>query len=150
VNDILEQVERIVSSSGSGKTRLQKIVDLLHREVEGYDWVGFYLTGQESEKLVLGPFSGAPTEHTEIGYGEGICGQAADTGETFLVEDVSSEQNYLSCSPEVKSEIVVPIFFDGDLVGEIDIDSHEIDNFSREDEELLDKIAGRVAGIIDS
>ncbi len=94
-------------------------------EMAKCDWVGFYLVDpHREERLVLGPFSGEPTEHTSIAFGEGICGQAADTLQVFVVDDVEAESNYLSCSPSVKSEFVAPVMMKGVLVGELDIDSH--------------------------
>jgi len=125
---------------------LKEICGLLREELEGYDWVGFYLV--ENGELVLGPYVGEPTDHTNIDFGEGICGQAADREETFLVDDVDQENNYLSCSSKVKSEIVVPIFKDGKVIGEIDIDSHKKSNFDEEDKDLLDEIAALVKKIL--
>ena len=118
-------------------------------EVTHYDWVGFYLVDPAREReLVLGPFVGAPTEHTRIAFGQGICGQAADTEMTFVIQDVSQEMNYLSCSPHVKSEIVVPIFKDGAVVGEIDIDSLALAPFSEVDNAFLEQVAALVAPLL--
>ncbi|AKI96943.1 GAF domain-containing protein [Kosmotoga pacifica] len=118
---------------------MKTIVRLLDHYVEYYNWTGFYLVDSEKQ-LVLGPFVGEPTEHVKISFGRGICGQAALTKETFLVPDVSKEENYLSCSEKTKSEIVVPIIDGDDVIGEIDIDSHHADAFSGPDEEFLKKI----------
>ncbi|MEF8874235.1 MAG: GAF domain-containing protein [Candidatus Thermoplasmatota archaeon] len=144
-DEILRKVRDIVEENEDMESSLKGICRLLHSELEGYDWVGFYLV--ENGELVLGPYVGEPTEHTNIDFGEGVCGQAADREETFLIDDVKQEQNYLSCSPKVESEIVVPIFKGGDVVGEIDIDSHQRSNFEDEDEKLLEEIA-EVAGKI--
>jgi GAF domain-containing protein len=128
---------------------LQIICQLLKDEVEHYDWVGFYLVDRERDRqLVLGPYAGEPTEHTNIAFGQGICGQAADTGKLFLIQDVSKETNYLSCSPTVKSEIVLPIFKDGALVGELDIDSHQLEPFNDLDTELLQRVCDFAASFI--
>jgi GAF domain-containing protein len=89
---------------------------------------------------MLGPYLGAPTEHVKIAFGQGICGQAAERKETFVVQDVSKETNYLSCSIKVKAEIVVPIFKDEKIVGELDIDSHTANPFTEEDKTYLEKI----------
>lgn len=141
LNDELEEV-----LAGSDTTEaLEEVARLLRREVEHYDWVGFYFGDNEKESLSLGPFSGEPTEHTEIDYGEGVCGQAAASLDTFTIEDVGAEDNYLSCSPEVKSEIVVPVFDGDEFVGEIDIDSHALDAFDYEDEDFLEGLAERLA-----
>ncbi len=124
---------------------LQLICDLLCRQVPHYDWFGFYFAVPDKRLLVLGPFCGDPTDHTQIPYGRGICGQSAESLETFIVPDVSAAENYLSCSIKTKAEIVVPIFLDGSFVGEIDIDSHTRDPFTAEDEPFLRRIAALVA-----
>ena len=119
--------------------KLLKICKMLYDGVEKYDWVGFYFI--KNGKLELGPFIGEPTEHITIEIGEGICGQAAKTQKTFIVDDVSKEINYLACSPKVKSEIVIPIMKGNEIVGELDIDSHEINGFNEEDKNFLEKLA---------
>jgi len=125
------------------KELMKEIVKVLNENIDYYDWVGFYLN--DGEKLVLGPFVGEPTIHTVIPFGKGICGQAAVTKQTFLVEDVSKETNYLSCSPKVKSEIVVPIMKDGKFLGELDIDSHTKNAFDEIDKNFLEKICEKIA-----
>lgn len=143
---IIEKVESIVEIDKDKESKLKEICLLLHNELDGYDWVGFYLV--EDGELVLGPYVGEPTDHTNIDFGEGVCGQAADREKTFMIDDVKQEENYLSCSPKVESEIVVPIFKKEEVVGEIDIDSHQKGRFSEKDEVLLEKIAERVGKIL--
>ncbi|PNR96201.1 GAF domain-containing protein [Petrotoga sp. 9PWA.NaAc.5.4] len=122
---------------------LKIICELLAERIPYYNWVGFYLVDEkEKDSLTLGPFVGEPTEHTKIKFGQGICGQAASTKTTFIVDDVSKEDNYLSCSPKTQSEIVVPIFDKkGKIVGEIDIDSHNKASFDSDDHNFLEAIA---------
>jgi len=147
---LLAAIREIVAAERDDRDeRLHTICALLEREVAHYDWVGFYLVDPAREReLVLGPFVGAPTEHTRIAFGQGICGQAADTEMTFVIQDVSQETNYLSCSPHVKSEIVVPIFKDGVVVGEIDIDSHALAPFIDADNVFLQDVAALVAALL--
>ncbi len=146
---IIEEVRHIAEGDGDIVFKLQNICDLLKNTVDVFDWVGFYLVDREKAKtLVLGPFAGAPTEHVSIGFGQGICGQAAETGRTFIVQDVSKENNYLSCSIDVKSEIVVPIYKDNNIIGELDIDSHSTAPFTEEHEKMLNEVAQIVSGII--
>ena len=147
---LLTAIHEIVAPEGSSlEEKLHAICALLEREVAHYDWVGFYLVDPAREReLVLGPFVGAPTEHTRIAFGQGICGQAADTEMTFVIQDVSQETNYLSCSPHVQSEIVVPIFKDGAIVGEIDIDSHALAPFADADNVFLEQVAALVAVLL--
>lgn len=127
---------------------MKKVCEYLYDEVPYYDWVGFYMINKEN-LLELFEFVGEPTEHVKIRIGEGICGQAALTKNVFIVQDVSKETNYLSCSPKVKSEIVVPIFKDDRVIGEIDIDSHYITPFDERDKEFLEKICNVISEIWD-
>jgi len=143
---IRSNVDRILSAGSSHERKLEEICTLLANEIDYYDWVGFYIVEENKEELVLGPFVGAETEHVRIPFGKGICGQAAATGETIIIQDVSKVTNYLSCAPDVVSEIVVPVFCDGKIVGQINIDSHEYGPFSWEDKELLEYICERLSG----
>jgi L-methionine (R)-S-oxide reductase len=117
-------------------------VGILAREVPTYNWVGIYLlVGNE---LVLGPFVGAPSPHTRIPLGRGICGAAATQATTIIVDDVNSDPRYLECSLETQSEIVVPIIHGGAVLGEIDIDSHERAAFGPTDRDLLEQVASQL------
>ena len=142
---ILEAVEDIINRDSSLDEALLSVCRLISKDVPGCDWVGFYIIDpQNSDELVLGPYVGAPTEHSRIAVGRGICGQAVEKGETILVKDVSKESNYLSCSIDVKSEIVVPIRKDGKIVAELDIDSHEKANFNAEHKEIFEKLCEKL------
>lgn len=114
---------------------------LLKSEVSHYDWVGFYLLDLQNNQLVLGPYTGAATDHTHIPVGKGICGQVAASKKTMVVQDVTGQDNYLACSIDVQSEIVVPILKNGQFIAEIDIDSHAYSPFTTEDEQFLSAIA---------
>jgi GAF domain-containing protein len=146
---IRADVDTLLAAAGSLESKLRRIATLLSNEIEYYDWVGFYLVEGNSKELVLGPFVGAETEHVRIPFGKGICGQAAATGETIIIQDVTKVTNYLSCAPDVVSEIVVPIFSGGRIVGELDIDSHELGPFSWEDRELLEYICAALTEVWD-
>jgi L-methionine (R)-S-oxide reductase len=137
---LMEQIVAIVTSSASAHDQLQAICQLLQEQIPYYDWVGFYLVEPGTNMLVLGPFVGEPTEHTRIPFGRGICGQAAERKSTFVVQDVAAQTNYLSCSTKVRSEIVVPIVRDGEVLGELDIDSHTPSPFTPADEVLLERV----------
>ncbi|MDC8102953.1 GAF domain-containing protein [Chryseobacterium sp. PTM-20240506] len=128
--------------------KLQKVCHLLDQEISYFNWTGFYFKNGDKEELILGPYVGAETDHTIIPYGKGICGQVAVSNETFVVPDVHQESNYLSCSIDTKAEIVVPIFKNGENVGQIDIDSHTIDPFTSEDRELLEWLCNEVSKIL--
>ncbi|GEN77970.1 GAF domain-containing protein [Chryseobacterium hagamense] len=128
--------------------KLEKVCHLLDQEISYFNWTGFYFKNGDKDELKLGPYVGAPTDHTIIPYGKGICGQVAVSNETFVVPDVHEESNYLSCSIDTKAEIVVPIFKDGQNIGQIDIDSHTIDPFTDEDRELLEWLCNEVSKIL--
>lgn len=130
------------------KLKMQGICDLLQRSVKTYDWVGFYMAERERDVLKLLVQAGEPTDHTEIPFGKGICGQVAVSNENFLVPDVTAQDNYIACSIDVKSELVVPIFVNGENVGQIDIDSHTINAFAKADEEFLEFICAEVGQLL--
>jgi GAF domain-containing protein len=128
--------------------KLEKVCHLLDQEISYFNWTGFYFKNGDKDELKLGPYVGAPTDHTIIPYGKGICGQVAVSNETFVVPDVNEESNYLSCSIDTKAEIVVPIFKEGKNIGQIDIDSHTVDPFTDEDRELLEWLCNEVSKIL--
>jgi len=117
---------------------MQDICNLL-RERMKYNWVGFYMLelGTQPPALVLESFVGATTPHTRIPLHQGICGAAASSGKTIVVDDVTKDPRYLACSLETKSEIVVPIFVKKQVAGELDIDSHFAAAFGTDDEALV-------------
>lgn len=137
---ILTKVKEVAAGNDPRDDKLNAVCQLLYGGLPYYNWVGFYLTDDTGKNLLLGPYVGAPTEHTRIAFGQGICGQAAERKQTFMVQDVTKETNYLSCSTKVKAEIVVPIFKGEKIVGELDIDSHTVNPFTEEDVLYLEKI----------
>jgi|WetSurMetagenome_2_1015567.scaffolds.fasta_scaffold117050_4 L-methionine (R)-S-oxide reductase len=140
-SEFLNDIGIIVDASGAANEKMQKICDYIKGHLTGYDWVGFYLVDKEKPReLVLGPYSGEPTEHIRIPFGKGICGQAAEIEKVFIIDDVAGESNYLSCSLNVKSEIVLPIFKNGIIIGELDIDSHQKAAFGEIDRIFLENV----------
>jgi len=145
---LIGEVIKISEGEGDLTNKLYAVCKLLKDNLPDYDWVGFYLVDRDNDReLVLGPYLGDPTNHIRIPFGEGICGQAAETEKTFIVDDVTAQNNYLSCSINVKSEIVVPIFKDDRIIGELDIDSHRRSAFSEQDEQFLVEIARITANL---
>jgi len=138
-NGIMEELRDAVSKARDRDGKLGAICRVLAR-VPHYDWIGFYLAQPQSRELVLGPYVGEPTEHVRILYGAGICGRTAESLETLVVQDVGKEDNYLSCSARVRSEIVVPVFKAGVFVAELDIDSHELSPFTDDDRMFLEEV----------
>lgn len=128
--------------------KLQELCELMKANIPYYDWVGFYFRNGSKEELKLGPYAGTPTDHTIIPFGKGICGQVAVSNANFVVPDVAAQDNYIACSITVKSEIVVPLFVDGENIGQIDIDSNTIDPFTDKDERFLEFVTAEVAKIL--
>jgi GAF domain-containing protein len=139
-NGALEAVDRILNRGGDADDVLRQVVSVLHDRFDHYSWVGIYLV--EGDDLVLGPWQGPEaTEHVRIPIGQGICGAAAASGRTELVDDVNADPRYLACFPSTRSEIVVPIAYQGKVVGEIDIDSDRPAAFGPEDRTFLERVA---------
>lgn len=144
--NILKGVEALIKDRGRRPDWLKAIFGLLQKERPHYNWVGFYyLSGKE---LVLGPFVGAPSPHGRIPLDKGICGAAVRERRTVNVPDVTADPRYLACSVETKSEIVVPIEHNGEVLGEIDVDSHKPAAFGPDDQSLLEGVASRLAPIL--
>jgi GAF domain-containing protein len=136
----LEAVDRFVNGDSDADDVLRHTVELLSDRFDHYSWIGIYLV--EGDDLVLGPWKGpAATEHVRIPIGQGICGAAAATGRTELVDDVTADDRYLVCFPSTRSEIVVPIAYEGRVVGEIDIDSDKPAAFGEDDRVFLERVA---------
>jgi len=136
----LEAVDRIVNRESEADEVLRQVVDVLHDRFEHYSWVGIYLV--EGDDLVLGPWKGPQaTDHVRIPVGQGICGAAAATGRTEVVDDVDADERYLACFPSTRSEIVVPIVYEGRVVGEIDVDSDRPAAFGEADRAYLERVA---------
>ncbi len=136
----LEALDRILNRGGDADDVLRAVVELLHDRFPHFSWVGIYLV--EGDELVLGPWKGPQaTEHVRIPIGAGICGAAAASGRTELVDDVHADERYLACFPSTRSEIVVPIAYEGRVVAEIDVDSDEPAAFDAGDRELLERVA---------
>lgn len=136
---------QLLATNKTINEKLQEICDYLQTNVAHYDWVGFYFADANKKELHLGPFAGLPTDHTTIPFGKGICGQVAESNETFLVSDVAAQDNYISCNINVKAEIVVPLFVNNQNIGQIDIDSNTLNAFTTEDRELLEWLNSEIA-----
>src|SRR5277367_2775444 len=145
--DLIPQLDNLATNSTALKEFMTEIVALLHQNLLKYNWVGFYMIDEKDKNMLeLGPFKGSMTPHTRIPLNQGICGAAASTGKTVVVDDVNADSRYLACSTETKSEIVVPIFVRGEVKGELDIDSHFPAAFGAEDREMCEytaKLVGR-------
>lgn len=139
IEELRAELDELAQASATAQDLMQRMVKLLHERVLKYNWVGFYLLEPAAHPpmLALGAFEGAMTPHVRIPLDQGICGAAASSGQTVVVDDVSKDPRYLACSLETKSEIVVPVFAQGKVVGELDIDSHFPAAFTLEHQELV-------------
>lgn len=142
---LIKEIESFITAGESRSNVLLNTSKLLKNNVYHYDWVGFYLLDAQKSTLILGPYSGKPTEHTLIPVGKGVCGQVAENKKLKIVQDVSQEGNYIACSIDVQSEIVVPIIRDGEFVAEIDIDSHSPSPFTTDDENFLTSVCEKLS-----
>ena len=149
--NLVDESAKILSSPKKKfEEKLNLLCNLLHEKINYYNWVGFYFSNFENKTLELKAFTGSPTEHEVIPFGKGVCGEVAVSNKTSLIPDVSLHENYISCNLNVKSEIVVPIFYNELNIGQIDIDSFTFDAFTKEDMLFLEKISKMVSMEINS
>ena len=146
---LLKEIKLYLKTSSSFDESLKWICNLLKKRVEKYHWVGYYMNDEKNKRLVLKCFSGKPTSHKIIPYGKGVCGQVANKKKTIIVDDVESEENYISCNIDVKSEIVVPLFLNNIIMGQIDIDSNFPSAFNSHDELFLIEINSLVSKLLE-
>lgn len=145
LQQLSSELDQAAANISDTRQFMQTVCQRIHDELLKYNWVGFYMIDPgDSNMLDLGPFVGTMTPHTRIPLNQGICGAAASIGKTIVVNDVSSDPRYLACSLETKSEIVAPVFVQGKVVGEIDIDSHFASAFSAADREFVEHCAALV------
>jgi L-methionine (R)-S-oxide reductase len=151
--DLAKELDALADAAADAEELMSIIVGRLQERLPHFNWVGFYMIERSSDgaetMLVLGPYVGAVTPHTRIPLNQGICGAAASTGRTVIVDDVNSDPRYLACSIETKSEIVVPITVKGEVVGELDIDSHTAAAFKDDDRQLVEYCARLVGHFLE-
>ena len=147
IEEVRTLVAELSEASPTAHVFMQKMVKLLHERMLKYNWVGFYMLepGAQPPMLLLDAFEGAMTPHTRIPLNQGICGAAASSGRTVIVDDVSKDPRYLACSLETKSEIVVPIFVNKKLAAELDIESYFADTFTKSEQEFVEACANVLA-----
>ena len=142
---LLQEIEGFILKGSTRSEILLNTCKLLKDNVYHYDWVGFYILDETNSILLLDSYFGKPTEHTIIPVGKGVCGQVAENNKLKIVQDVSREGNYIACSIDVQSEIVVPILKDDKFRAEIDIDSHSPSPFTIEDEKFLTAVCQKIS-----
>jgi len=139
---LLSMVEDFIQTASSRHSAFEGVIGLLASNYKHFNWTGIYIL--ENGVLKLGPYRGDPSPHVAIPIDNGICGAAVREGKAIVVPDVKADSRYLACSLETKSEIVVPIFKDGKIVGEIDIDSDNLDAFKETDQKILEMVAEKL------
>jgi GAF domain-containing protein len=150
-SDLIPELDALAKSVPNAEALMKSIVGLLHETLTRYNWVGFYMLEKiGGDTLILGPFKGTMTPHTRIPLNQGICGAAASSGKTIVVDDVNNDPRYLACSLETRSEIVAPVFVHGKVAGELDIDSHLLAAFGPEDRKLCEHAAALLGKFIES
>ena len=145
VNEVVGELQGLKEEGYLSDALLRRAVRSIFGSEERFDWVGVYLLKSEEDQLWLHNYLGDPTAHAKISVGEGVCGMAVANNENINVPDVSTNQNYISCSPKVKSEMVVLIRSQGQIFGQIDIDSHQAAAFTDEDVVAMEEVAGKLA-----
>jgi L-methionine (R)-S-oxide reductase len=152
IDEVRKELTELAQTLPSAQEFMRTMAKVLHERMLKYNWVGFYMLepGAKPPMLVLGAFEGAMTPHTRIPLNQGICGAAASSGQTVVVDDVGKDPRYLACSLETKSEIVVPVFVHGRVVGELDIDSHFAAAFTSEHQDLVQHCAKLVGNKLES
>jgi GAF domain-containing protein len=145
---LLEHIAQYLNQNPEPQEVLEWVCAQIQQKLPAYDWVGFYFHKHEKKELHLIAFAGKPTDHTVIPFGKGICGQVALSNQNFVVDDVSEQDNYIACSIDVKSEIVVPLFVEGKNMGQIDIDSNTARAFDDKDEAFLVEVNRLVAAYL--
>jgi L-methionine (R)-S-oxide reductase len=150
---LTEELITLADAAGSVEDLMSIIVGRLQERLRHFDWVGFYMIEKgrpgEDPVLVLGPYVGAETPHKRIPLNQGICGAAASSGQTLVVDDVKSDPRYLACSVETRSEIVVPVIVKGTVVGELDVDSHTPGAFGDAERKLVEHCADLVGSYLE-
>jgi L-methionine (R)-S-oxide reductase len=152
IEELRTEITVLSKTASTAMDLMRGVCKLLHERMLKYNWVGFYMLeqGARPPMLVLEAFVGAMTPHTRIPLNQGICGAAASSGKTIVVDDVSKDPRYLACSLETKSEIVVPIFVNKKVAGELDIDSHFPAAFGPDDQTLVQYCAELVGKKLES
>jgi|ERR1051326_1237823 GAF domain-containing protein len=147
--ELLKEFGYFAQSARTVDALMEQIVQRLHGTMTRYNWVGFYLLDKAAHVLVLGPHVGSFEPHERVSLDKGLCGTAASTGKTVLVNNVADDPRYLAGSELVKSEIVVPIFVKKQLYGEIDINSYFVNTFTKEDQEFVEGCAALVGSYLE-
>jgi L-methionine (R)-S-oxide reductase len=140
--ELLQEFQEFVRTAATTESVMKRMAQRLHETMTRYNWVGFYLVDPtDAGVLLVGPFVGSFTPNARIPLHTGLCGAAASSGQTVVVDDVSKDPRYLSGSPMVNSEIVVPIFVKNKLAAELDIESYFAGTFTKSEQDFVEACA---------
>jgi L-methionine (R)-S-oxide reductase len=140
--ELLREFQNFARTAPTAQSVMERISQRLHEKMTRYNWVGFYLVDPaDPGVLLVGPFVGSFTPNVRIPLSTGLCGAAATSGQTVVVDDVSTDPRYLAGSPMVNSEIVVPIFVENKLAGELDIESYFASAFNKAEQDFVEACA---------
>jgi L-methionine (R)-S-oxide reductase len=143
--ELLQEFQDYARTAPTAKAIMERIAQRLHEKMTRYNWVGFYLVdAADPGVLLVGPFVGSFTPNARIPLGTGLCGAAASSGQTVVVDDVSKDPRYLAGSPLVKCEIVVPISVKNKLMAELDVESYFASAFNKAEQEFVEGCAAVV------
>ena len=144
--ELLQEFQCFARTAPTATSVMEHIAQRLHEKMTRYNWVGFYLVDPaDSGVLLVGPFVGSFTPNARIPLNTGLCGAAASSGQTVVVHNVSKDPRYLSGSPLVNSEIVVPMFLKHKLAAELDVESYFAGTFTKSEQEFVEACAALVA-----
>jgi len=144
--ELLQEFEAYARSADGVESLMLCIVRRLHEKMARYNWVGFFLADPAQPKtLVLGPYVGSFVPLERISFGVGLCGTAAATRKTVLVNDVSADLRYLNRADLVKSEMVVPVVVRDELVAEIDVESYFVDTFTQQEQQFVESCVALIS-----
>lgn len=146
---IQAEASAVLQEVGSAGMRLYRVCDYLRQYAPGYDWVGFYLALSVSQLLVLGPFSGPPTERLRIPYGCGVCGEVVRQKRTIVLQDVATEADSAACGIDAGSKIAVPVVCRDELVGVFDVCARSVAAIGDQDRLLLEALAAECSELVD-
>jgi L-methionine (R)-S-oxide reductase len=147
--ELLHEFQTFATTVSTAEAVMERIAQRLHEKMTRYNWVGFYIVDpNDPHILLIGPFVGSFTPNNRIPLNTGLCGAAATTGKTIVVDDVTKDSRYLAGSSMVNSEIVVPIFVKNKLIGELDVESYFAETFNKPEQEFVEACANIVAEVM--
>jgi L-methionine (R)-S-oxide reductase len=144
--ELLQELQTFAATAPTAQSLMERMASRLHEKMTRYNWVGFYLVDPaDAGYLIVGPYVGSFTPNARIPLTTGLCGAAASTGKVVVVQDVTADPRYLPGSSLVKSEMVVPLFVNKKLAGELDVESYFADTFSKSEQEFVEACAAIAA-----